>query len=90
MSAPPTVPQPILGYAAIAKATAARLGQSVSVPTAKRWAKPGKRRLRLPVFVYPNRRAYMLPAHLEVFAVGWLAAQPSGGQLPGASGGREA
>lgn len=79
----PNPDAPIMGYEAIAKATGKRLNQSVSVVTAKRWAKPGERRLRLPVFIYPNNRAYMLPTHLEVFAIAWLAGKPSGAKLPG-------
>lgn len=79
---PPETTAPIMGYEAIAKATGKALKQSVSVRTAKRWAEQG-RALRLPVFVYPNGRAYVLPAHLAVFAAAWLAQCPSGARLPG-------
>jgi hypothetical protein len=75
---------PIIGYEAIAAAASARLKRSVCVRTAKRWAKAARGwRPRLPVLVYPNGRAYLLPAHLEVFAVAWEAHRPSGAREPG-------
>jgi hypothetical protein len=73
---------PIIGYEAIARAVTARLKTSVSVRTAKRWAKSG-RKLRLPVYVYENRRAYLFPEHLEVFALAWLLGDGPGAREPG-------
>ena len=73
---------PIVGYAAIAKAVTKRLGWSCSARSVRRYARQG-RAFRLPAMKYPNQRVYLLPAHLEAWALAWLAALPSGGVEPG-------
>lgn len=74
--------QPIIGYDQIAKAVTRAIKCSVSVRTAKRYAAQGRTN-RLPVFVYPNGRAYLIPAHLALWAQAWLARKPSGARPPG-------
>ena len=76
--APSPATAPIVGYKAIAAAITKRLARSCCRRTAIRYAKQG-RAMRLPVFRYPNRRVYLLPAHLEAWAIAWEAALPSGG-----------
>jgi hypothetical protein len=74
----------IVGYEAIAHAAGVAIRQSVSVSTAKRYARHGHpRRPRLPVQIYPNGRAYVVREDLEFWARAWLAPRPSGACLPG-------
>lgn len=73
---------PIVGYKAIARAVSAAIQASCSVRTAKRYARQGRDH-RLPVMIYPNRRAYLLPADLAVWARAWTAPRPSGARMPG-------
>jgi hypothetical protein len=82
MSATANPDRPIIGYADIAKAVTRAIGASVSTRTAKRYAEQGRTN-RLPVLVYPNGRAYLLPADLAVWARAWLAHRPSGAREPG-------
>lgn len=72
----------IVGYEAIARAVTAALGTSCSERTVRRYARQGRQH-RLPVMIYPNRRAYLLRADLEVWARAWLAPRPSGAREPG-------
>ncbi len=73
---------PIVGYEAIAKAATKATQQSISVRTAKRYARQGYEP-RLPVFRYPNGRVDMTPEALALWAAAWLARRPTGAVLPG-------
>lgn len=65
----------IRGYENIARATGRAINTSVSVRTAKRWAKEGRDN-RLPVYPLPNGRAALLEEDLAVWARAWLAVRP--------------
>ena len=84
MTAPARSDAPIVGYAAIARAVTRALGFSCGKRTVQRYARQG-RTLRLPVLVYPNGRAYLLPDDLAVWARAWLSPRPSGAREPGRS-----
>ncbi len=73
---------PFVGYAAIAIAAGKAINASVSLRTAKRYAQQGRTN-RLPVQVYPNGRAYLLPDDLALWARAWRAPRPSGARAPG-------
>lgn len=77
-------PAVIEGYSAIARAVAERLGRSYSAVTAKRHAQgPKGLRPRLPVFVWPNGRAYAPVEMLELWVAVWQKARlPTGARLP--------
>lgn len=72
----------IVGHANIAAAVGKAIDRSVSVRTAKRYARQGRDN-RLPVQVYPDGRVYLLPADLDVWVRAWKAPRPSGGRPSG-------
>jgi hypothetical protein len=77
-----SISKPIVTYEKIAIAVGKAINRSVSERTAKRYAQQGREN-RLPVQVYPDGRAYLLPADLEVWARAWLAPRASGGRPSG-------
>jgi hypothetical protein len=77
-----TTQPPICGWTDIAAEASKAIQQSVTVRTAQRYAEPGKDN-RLPVWIWPNGRVYLMPEELELWKRAWLRRRPTGGRMPG-------